>query len=63
MEIADIKQSLEITAVAEQLGIKIDGRSKRALCPFHNDKTHPARWSLSDSVNFNGKRWQPVFNW
>lgn len=50
MEITQIKQSLEITAVAEQLGIKIDGRSKRALCPFHPDKTPSLQFSKEKQI-------------
>ncbi len=50
MEIQQIKNSLEITAVAEQLGIKIDGRSKRALCPFHNDKTPSLQFSKEKQI-------------
>lgn len=50
MEIQQIKQALEITAVAEQLGIKIDARSKRALCPFHNDKTPSLQFSKEKQI-------------
>lgn len=50
MEIQQIKNSLEITAVAEQLGIKIDQRSKRALCPFHDDKTPSLQFSKEKQI-------------
>jgi DNA primase catalytic core len=50
MEIQQIKNSLEITAVAEQLGIKIDQRSKRALCPFHPDKTPSLQFSKEKQI-------------
>ena len=50
MEIQEIKSSLEITAVAEQLGIKIDQRSKRALCPFHPDKTPSLQFSKEKQI-------------
>ena len=50
MEIQQIKNSLEITQVAEQLGIKIDGRSKRALCPFHDDKTPSLQFSKEKQI-------------
>jgi len=50
MEITQIKQHLEITQVAEQLGIKIDQRSKRALCPFHPDKTPSLQFSKEKQI-------------
>lgn len=50
MEIQQIKNSLEITQVAEQLGIKIDQRSKRALCPFHPDKTPSLQFSKEKQI-------------
>jgi DNA primase len=50
MEIQQIKNSLEITVVAEQLGIKIDGKSKRALCPFHNDKKPSLQFSKEKQI-------------
>jgi len=45
MEITQIKSSLEITQVAAQLGISINPRTKRALCPFHPDKTPSLQFS------------------
>ena len=50
MKISEIKNSLEITAVAEQLGIKIDVKSKRALCPFHSDKTPSLQFSKEKQI-------------
>jgi DNA primase catalytic core len=50
MEISQIKEQLEITQVAEQLGIKIDARSKRALCPFHPDKTPSLQFSKEKQI-------------
>ena len=50
MEIQEIKSSLEITAVAEQLGIKIDQRSKPALCPLHPDKTPSLQFSKEKQI-------------
>ena len=45
MTIAEIKNSLEITQVAAQLGIQIDPRTKRACCPFHDDKNPSLQFS------------------
>lgn len=50
MEIHEIKDRLEITEVAEQLGIKIDQRSKRAHCPFHPDKTPSLQFSKEKQI-------------
>ena len=49
MEILEIKQQLEITEVAGQLGIEI-GKGEKALCPFHNDKTPSLQFSKEKQI-------------
>jgi DNA primase len=39
MDIRQIKERLDILEVAAHLDIPIDKRSKKACCPFHDDKT------------------------
>ena len=50
MEIHQIKTTLEITQVAAQLGIKINSKTKRALCPFHLDKTPSLQFSKEKQI-------------
>jgi DNA primase/energy-coupling factor transporter ATP-binding protein EcfA2 len=50
MEIADIKQNLEITEVAKELGIEINPKTKKALCPFHADKTPSLQFSKEKQI-------------
>ena len=50
MEIQDLKNHLDITTVAEQLGIVVDGRTKRAKCPFHADKTPSLQFSKEKQI-------------
>ena len=49
MEIQDIKNRLNITDVANHLGIKID-RNQRALCPFHADKNPSLQFSKEKQI-------------
>ena len=50
MEISEIKQHLEITQVAAQIGIVINPRTGRALCPFHPDKTPSLQFSKEKQI-------------
>lgn len=50
MEIQEIKNSLEITQVAQHLGIEINPRTKRAKCPFHDDKTPSLQFSKEKQI-------------
>ena len=50
MEIQELKARLNITEVAAQLGIPIDPKTKRALCPFHNDKTPSLQFSQEKQI-------------
>ena len=45
MDIQAIKGNTNIFQVAEELGIQIDKHTKRACCPFHNDKTPSLQFS------------------
>lgn len=49
MKITEIKNSLEITQVAEQLGIRI-GKGDKAQCPFHPDKTPSLQFSKEKQI-------------
>ena len=50
MEIQEIKNRLNITDVARHLGIQINQRTKRALCPFHNDKNPSLQFSEEKQI-------------
>ena len=50
MEISQIKQQLEITTLAEHLNIQINTKTKRALCPFHSDKTPSLQFSTDKQI-------------
>jgi DNA primase len=50
MEITKIKSSLEITEVAKELGIEINLKTKKALCPFHADKTPSLQFSKEKQI-------------
>jgi len=50
MEIHELKSRLNITEVAVKLGIEINPRTKRAHCPFHNDKTPSLQFSKEKNI-------------
>ncbi len=50
MEINEIKQQLDIIEVAGKLGIQVDKRSKKALCPFHPDKNPSLQFSREKQI-------------
>ena len=50
MQIQSLKQSLDITQVAQHLGIEINPKTKRAHCPFHADKTPSLQFSKSKQI-------------
>lgn len=50
MKIEEIKNRLDITQVAENLGIRIDPKTQRACCPFHNDKTPSLQFSKEKQI-------------
>ncbi len=50
MDIRQIKERLDILEVAEQLDIPIDKRSKKACCPFHDDKTPSLQFSQEKQI-------------
>ena len=49
MEIAELKQQLDIYVVAERLGMKID-KYHRAHCPFHDDKRPSLQFSKEKQI-------------
>ena len=50
MEIAEIKQRLDIVEVAEHLGIRVDAKSHKAICPFHNDTKPSLQFSRERQI-------------
>ena len=50
MDIQWLKNNVDITQVALDLGIQIDPRSKKAICPFHNDKTPSLQFSKDKQI-------------
>jgi len=50
MEIHELKSRLNILEVASHLGIRVDMRTKRAHCPFHNDKTPSLQFSKEKNI-------------
>ena len=50
MKIADLKEQLDILVVAQDLNITIDPKTKRAVCPFHNDKNPSLQFSQSKQI-------------
>ena len=50
MDIQAIKGKVNIFQIAEELGITIDKNTKRACCPFHNDKTPSLQFSESKQI-------------
>lgn len=50
MDIQAIKGNTNIFQIAEELGIKIDKNTKRACCPFHEDKTPSLQFSESKQI-------------
>ena len=50
MDIQAIKGNTNIFQIAEELGIKIDKNTKRACCPFHDDKTPSLQFSESKQI-------------
>lgn len=49
MTITELKNNIQITDVAEHLGIVI-GKSDKACCPFHNDKTPSFQFSKEKQI-------------
>ena len=49
MTITELKNNIQITDVAEHLGINI-GKSDKACCPFHNDKTPSFQFSKEKQI-------------
>jgi DNA primase catalytic core len=50
MDIQVIKGNTNIFQIAEELGITIDKNTKRACCPFHDDKTPSLQFSESKQI-------------
>ena len=50
MSITAIKTENDILAVASKLGIEIDPKSKKAICPFHNDKKPSLQFSKEKQI-------------
>ncbi len=50
MDIQAIKGNTNILQIAEELGIQIDKNTKRARCPFHEDKTPSLQFSESKQI-------------
>jgi len=50
MEITEIKEQLNIIEVATHLGIIIDPKTSKALCPFHPDKTPSLQFSKEKQI-------------
>ena len=50
MDIQAIKGNTNIFQIAEELGITIDKNTKRACCPFHDDKTPSLQFSESKQI-------------
>ena len=50
MTLSEIKNSVEILEVAENLGISVDPTTKRACCPFHEDKTPSLQFSVEKQI-------------
>ena len=50
MSITALKAKNEIIEVAQKLGIKVDPKSGKALCPFHNDKNPSLQFSKEKQI-------------
>ena len=50
MEITDIKNNLNIFEVADHLDIQVDPKTKKALCPFHDDKNPSLQFSKEKQI-------------
>jgi DNA primase catalytic core len=50
MDIQAIKGNTNIFQIAEELGITIDKNTKRACCPFHDDKTPSLQFSEEKQI-------------
>ncbi|MBL4861493.1 MAG: hypothetical protein JKY09_00535, partial [Crocinitomicaceae bacterium] len=50
MNIPDLKSSVNILQIAEELSIQIDKKTKRACCPFHDDKTPSLQFSHEKQI-------------
>jgi len=50
MDIQAIKGNTNILQIGEELGIQIDKNTKRACCPFHEDKTPSLQFSESKQI-------------
>ncbi|HUH73687.1 MAG TPA: CHC2 zinc finger domain-containing protein [Chitinophagales bacterium] len=49
MDIKALKSQLEITHIAEQLGIRV-GKNDKSLCPFHDDKSPSLQFSRDKQI-------------
>ena len=50
MSITALKAKSDIIDVAQELGIEIDPKSNKALCPFHNDKNPSLQFSKEKQI-------------
>jgi len=50
MSITALKAKNDIIDVAERLGIKVDPKTGKALCPFHNDKNPSLQFSKEKQI-------------
>jgi len=50
MSLEDVKRANNILEVADRLGIKVDPKSGKACCPFHNDKNPSLQFSKEKQI-------------
>lgn len=50
MSISELKQRVDILDVAARLGIAVDPRSQKALCPFHADRSPSLQFSREKQI-------------
>lgn len=50
MSLEDVKRANNIIEVAQALGIKVDPKSGKACCPFHNDKNPSLQFSKEKQI-------------
>jgi len=50
MSIAEVKAQHDIIDVAKKLGIEVDSKTGKALCPFHNDKNPSLQFSREKQI-------------
>jgi DNA primase len=50
MQISDLKSLLDIIEVARSLGIQVDPKTNKALCPFHNDEKPSLQFSKEKQI-------------